>query len=75
MLYDATDLTLGLSRLSSSSAKVKSEAVEALCLRIVRQHVFSVAAYTIFTHTILFSSGVGEDVALYQDVNTTTGAS
>jgi hypothetical protein len=38
-LYDAIDLTLGLSRLSSSSAKVKSEAVEDLCLRKARQHV------------------------------------
>lgn len=38
MLYDAIDLCLGLSRLSSSSAKVKSEALDDLCLIKVRQH-------------------------------------
>ena len=64
MLYDAMDLTLGLSRLFSSSAKVKSDAVEDLCLRISFQHVSSVAVDTVYTHTILFSSGAGEDVAL-----------
>jgi hypothetical protein len=63
-LYDAIDLTLGLSRLSSSSAKVKSEAVEDLCLRKARQHINWVVPYPVYTHTILFSSGVGEDVAL-----------
>jgi hypothetical protein len=64
MLYDAIDLCLGLSRLSSSSAKVKSDAVEDLCLVTIRQHISLAVVYPVYTHTILFSSGAGEDVAL-----------
>lgn len=65
MLYDAIDLCLGLSRLSSSSAKVKSDAVDDLCLGTARQYIILAAVCQVCTHMILFSSGAGEDVALY----------
>ena len=61
MLYSATDLCLGrlgLSRLSSFSAKVISEAVDELCLVTVRQQSVRIPGsdmFSVHSHNLLLA--------------------